>query len=475
MQSYSDRSRTLTGQRCPRQRWFEYHQPNGTKTPGIVPTRLNMDLLLGLTFHQGVEGILNQVLTGNSFTIIELDEIVKGVLEGTEGWPGMWPLLKSKGLVLGDKEDAYYVYSEQAALAEALIRAYATVVLPKLLERFEVVEVERDDHAAFTSDDETFTLNWGYRADALLMERDSLDLYILSLKTTKEFDRRKANDAERDMQGLSEVAAVDQRLQKWHQTLVKGRETWGSGYESYHDEIPDWFVHRFDEGASPSVLGVKMEYALKGRRSEYPKGSGQSFYTSPLIRPWYTDGTYTPKRKGASSVPEGYACMWEFQDDLGGNHTLGSGWRPRNIWEAPGGVKGWIETLATTSIQGKEPGYFLEQAFVLPPENFRNEDDIKRWERRMVFAEERLMEGEMKVKSWYTAEMSPDNTDLSEYEDNLDRYFPPHSNSCSYPGPCAYLSVCYGPKAYLFDPLASGLYEPRHSNHEAELVTIKGV
>ena len=218
---YSDRSRTLTGQRCPRQRWFEYHQPNGTETPGIVPTRLNMDLLLGLTFHQGVEGILNQVLTGNSFTIIELDEIVKGVLEGTEGWPGMWPLLKSKGLVLGDKEDAYYVYSEQAALAEALIRAYATVVLPKLLERFEVVEVERDDHAAFTSNDGTFTLNWGYRADALLMERDSLDLYILSLKTTKEFDRRKANDAERDMQGLSEVAAVDQRLKAWSDLLAK--------------------------------------------------------------------------------------------------------------------------------------------------------------------------------------------------------------------------------------------------------------
>ena len=226
---------------------------------------------------------------------------------------------------------------------------------------------------------------------------------------------------------------------------------------------------RYLEGMSPSVLGVKMEYALKGRRSEYPKGSGQSFYTSSLIRPWYTDGTYTPKRKGASSVPEGYACMWEFQDDLGGNHTLGSGWRPRNIWEAPGGVKGWIETLATTSIQGKEPGYFLEQAFVLPPENFRNENDIKRWERRMTFAERRVAEG-VTVVNWARRMSTAEG-----YEDALDEYFPPHSNSCTYPGPCAYLPVCYGPKAYLFDPLASGLYEPRHSNHEAELVTIKGV
>ena len=131
--------------------------------------------------------------------------------------------------------------------------------------------------------------------------------------------------------------------------------------------MPGWFSRRAALGAPPFVFGVKMEYALKGDRREYPKGSGQYFYSNPLIRPWKkasisdtpVEGYSGPRRgrprKVEASLGLPYAINWDFRDDLGANHTLGKGWRPVNIWEDMG-VKAWIEVLASESIQGLEPG-----------------------------------------------------------------------------------------------------------------------
>ena len=136
-ESFTSRSAILTRQGCPRRWWWEYGLPNKSGAPGIVPTRLNMDLLTGSEFyHIGTENLLRGA---------SVDEAVGRALEGDgSGWPGMWPLMKQKGLVLGEKEDAYYVAWEQASLVQALIRAYAIYALPKLHERFDIVEVERE-------------------------------------------------------------------------------------------------------------------------------------------------------------------------------------------------------------------------------------------------------------------------------------------------------------------------------------------
>lgn len=470
---YTDRSRTLARQKCARRGWFEYDIPNGTPIPGVVLTRLNSDLMIGSAFHTGVESLL---------TDHSPDESVWRALEGDGGhWPGFWPLVRSKGLVLGDKEDAYYVYHEQASLIEALIRGYAKYALPMLLARFDVVEVEREGNATLVDGD--FTLIWGYRADALLLERDTQDLYVLSLKTTKDFSKKKAEGGNRDMQGLSEVAAIDQRLQGWQEattqcSILQEQEFKQASLEhkleilkrgnKNPEDVPAWFVSRWEEGAPPSCFGVKMEYALKGLKLEDPKGSGVWKYSNPLIRPWKYAEDLGGKGRRAGLGNERYAISYDFTDDMGGNHRLGKGWVRINIWEDMG-VKEWIEYVADTPIQGFDSGRALAAQFALPEEFYRNDNDIERWKKRIVFAGRRQSLG---VVSTLDA-LGTGNFEV--FEDRLDEFFPPSSDQCDYPTRCVYQDICYSAnKGYLFNPMSAGIYEPRTPNHTAELVTIKG-
>lgn len=434
--AYSDRSRLIQDHRCPRARYLQYELPTGNVVNGVDTVRVNMDLLVGLMFHEGVE----HLLLGNG-----VEFAVKMAMER------FWNGTAGKSLIISDTEDANYIYQEQAALSEALIRAYNYAVLPRMLERFEVVEVEREDVSTFVLGD--FTLKWGSRVDGLLMDRETLDLYALSLKTTKEFGKRQEDSAHHDMQGLSEVVAIDQRLAKWQAQL----DTPSTSYaEAFHWDIPAWFIKRHKTGASPHVLGVIMQHALKGARRESPKGSGRWYYDSPLIRPYHYVGNPTSKRAVAPDYP--YAAYYEFRDDLGGGHRLGPQWQRENIWETIG-VKEWIDVLASTMIQGYLEGHVLEQSFVLPNEYYRNEDDMARWVKRTLYHERRRAEGAARAAVAFGT---------PAYEDVLDEYFEPHSTSCDYPGRCQYQEVCYGPKEFLLNPLSTGLYQIRSANHKIE-------
>lgn len=437
MPAYCDRSRLIQDHRCPRSRYLEYEFPTGAAVPGITSIRLSKDLMVGLLFHEGVQ----QLLLGD-----ELELAVSSAL-GT-----FWTLVKSQGLQLQDTEDAYYVYNEHAALGEALIRAYYYAVLPKLLERFTVVEVEREDVSTFTLDD--FELHWGSRADGLLLEKGTNDLYVLSLKTTKTFTKRNEDSANHDMQGLSEVAAIDQRLAKWQTELDTPPESYA---QAFHWDIPAWFIKRHKTGAPPSVFGVTMQHALKGLNLESPQGSGRWYYNSPLIRPYKFTQSGNPKSRTVR--PDYlYAAYYDYKDDLGGAHRLGPQWQRLNIWEEMG-VKEWIEILNSTMIQGYMPGHVLENSFVLPNEYYRNEDDMARWEKRTLFHERRTAEGREKALQAFGTPL---------FEEVLDEYFEPHSTSCDYPGRCKFQEICYGPKEFLLNPLATRLYQIRVPNHKVE-------
>lgn len=461
-ETFTSRSAILTRQSCGRKWWWEYGHPTGAGVPGIVSSKLNMDLLTGSGYHVGIENLLR----GSS-----LDEALGRSLEGDGiGWPGLWPLMKSKGLILSDKEDAYYVAQEQAAIVEALIRGYYFSQLPVLKARFDIIEVERDGEEIISIPEvPDFQVRFGYRADALLLEKETLDLYILSLKTAKHFYKKREEVAHRDMQGLSEVAVVDQRLGRWD-SLLKSGPSDITGFDP-RTLIPEWFYSRWREGASALVTGVKMEFALKGDRREWPKGSGKYYYSNHLIRPWkklsLAEQTVPKRRRAptASSCLElPYAVNWEFKDDLGANHTLGAGWRPVNIWEDMG-VKNWIEFLMENQIQDLQPGEAVESMFVTPFEFYRSDEDIDAWKQKTVYSERRTYEGRKKVL---------ESTTPKTYLSALNEHFDTHSDRCDYPVTCPYQPICFGgSRALLFDPLISGMYEPRVPNHANELIQIK--
>lgn len=440
MLHYSDRSRSIDFQECPRSFWYGYVFPNGTPVAGIRPDRLNMDLTTGLGFHEGC----NHLIEGCS-----VDEAVGRALEGHGKWEGYWPMVKRLGFFLESNEDAHYVAHEQAAMVEALVRGYSLFGLPEIKERFEIVEAERDEYGIFAlAKQPDFNLLWGMRGDALLMDKNTYDLFILSLKTKKEFKGIRDEKKNRyDMQGCSETATVEQRLRKWHEFLTACEPSPDAFAAA---EVPEWFKRRFKAGAGPTVMGVKMDFALKGRRAEYPPDSGRWAYSNALIRPWKRDDGL----KGS-----GYAFLYEFKDELGGNHRLGKGWNRINIWEDMG-VKEWIGLLATEEYQGLPAMSGIHRQFVFPAEYSRSENEIQDWVESRLHEEMRIYEG---VKACVPA------IGTKSLKPLLNKHFPKYSNyptDCTY---CPYEDVCHGGiEAFLHDPMSSMKFAPRVANHQAE-------
>lgn len=462
---YSDRSSCVVTQKCPRLRWYNNLYPHNTNypnktslnAPGVVPDVLDINLTLGSAFHVGIFHLLNGV---------GLDETIGRVLEGDGmGWEGYWPLVRKMSFRLEEGEDSSYVYFEQAALVEALVRGYYYYALPKLLDTYEILETEYDEEAFFSDKSiPDFRLRWGIRTDGLLRDKTTDNLFVLSLKTAKEWKRQTEENNRTDMQGLTEMGAVEQRLKRWNAEI----KTAGSGLLPLH--IPAWFVTRYVNGADPVIAGVKMEYALKGYRSEYPKGSGKWVYSNPLIRPYKrAEDLFVKKRStsGASnSVVGDYAFSWNFTDDLGGNHTLGKGWRTINIWEDMG-VKNWIEYIMENTIQGFSPGYALESQFVLPMEYTRDEQEVKRKIRQLVNQEYLVSIGTEKVTEALLNRPE-------DYIEQLDIHFKQqqdYPHSCAW---CSHKTICLGMDSYKFDPLSHPNFIPRTSNHsKAELIQIE--
>jgi hypothetical protein len=436
-----------------------------------------MNLLLGSAFHAGIECLLYYSMCHPANPMPDQEEIDNAVdycLNGGKDWGGYWPQVKSIGLSLEPEEDASYVYYEQAALVEALVRAYAIFVLPQVLDRFQVVDVEREERADFSIPG--FTLHFLARVDGILLDKSTGEIFILSLKTAKEWGKREDDSARHDMQGLSETRVVEQRLAKWHEALTEiqaqtpdyfqdGRLTQRDYTQIWGElSIPYWFIGRFLAGAPPTVSGVIMQYALKGRRENSPKGSGKYCFNNALIRPW--------KKADDLNFGGAYAIRYEFQDSMGGNHRLGKGWNRVNIWEDMG-VKKWIDLVASAEIQGFGPGSAIAAQFILPIEYFRNTEDMDRWERQVVAQEFRVARGRRRVSKeilgyYDTPEGKKEAYTPKEFEEALDVEFPMHTRACDWPTKCSFQEVCFGPKAYLHDPLSSGLYTIRTANHPAE-------
>lgn len=460
--SYVSRSQAVSFQTCPRKRWFEYEVPTKSTLGGIRLSKLDMNLHVGSCYHVGMEAL-------NSGRSVE--EAVGLALED------YWPTLKAQGYILEAGEDASYVAYEQAAMVEALVRAYAIAILPGNIDRFDIVETEKEDLAVFSQGG--FDLHFGARLDSLLVERATQDIYVQSFKTTKEWGKKSDDSARHDMQGLSETATVDQRLQKWHEALDSSQyERGGSSNpgellypvlphtrvefrnaQGVMELVPAWFVTRFLTGAAPYVMGVKMEFALKGRRSENPKGSGRYVYSNPLIRPWKK----ADDLKSFGGKAGMYAFKYEFQDEMGGNHRLGKGWNSVNIWEDMG-VKNWIELLASESIQGFVPGTALINQFVTPVEYYRNEEDIARWKRQIIAQERRIANN----KTVLAARLADGQLSLDCTEALIDDMFPMHTRACDWPTKCVFQSLCFGPRPYLIAPESSGLFTIRTVNHPTE-------
>lgn len=282
---------------------------------------------------------------------------------------------------------------EYLSLSQALVYAWNVERLPKLVEEYEILSSEQEE--------EPFDIGSGVmlmvRTDKILKRRSDGAVFVWNAKTTKICDDKWRKLWEFDPQTLSECLPVEKRL---------GRP----------------------------VDGVLIEGIQKGMELEYPQGSGNKYYNSPLIWAWENGGAWTPR--------------YEWTDESG-THRLGKGWTKKAIWrEYPLGVEGWVNYLKIN-----HPQVLTEQFCPLPP-ILRSAWQVEKWKRQTSWNELNIQH-----MARY-AQTAPPELQM------VDVLFPCESGhgNCLWPSPCPYIPLCWMNES----PDNRAAFVPRTANHEAE-------
>lgn len=380
-----DRSRLETYQRCPRRGYWNYLY----KGRGVALQQRPLPLAFGGATHLGLQRLLETGDVGVAVTaaLSEFEE-----------------QCRTRGLELNAREDQYSVFKEHAALLEALLRSWAIVRLPSFLAEYEVVDLEREEEYEIAPGIVLMA-----RADGVLRQRGTGDLFVLSFKTTKQYGLWRDQEARTDIQGISELVAVESRT-------------------------------------GERVQGIQMEYLVKGARQEWPRGSGIYQVNNPLIRPWFG--------------PMGYAHSWDW-DDADGHHTLGSKYRKVPIWEKMP-IAEWIDKLASSEIQ-PEAGECLSKYVVSPLPYLRNRDEIESWKTQVVPQARQILVNKEIVEQ----------DDTLQFHEKLDLFFPQYRHSCNYPTRCPYTDVCFGPCGPEPEESGKYVWREPHHEREVEALSAK--
>lgn len=435
---FAHRSGYDHGQRCKRFYYWRYVY----QQVGVERARLDVPLARGIYVHRGLE----QLLLNQS-----IDQAIKFALGKFDEEIGQ------RGLDVASMEDSSYVYKEQRALIEAMLYGWWKKRFPVLVEQYDILEVEREeewDLGIFQTSEGPCRVVWLGKADALLREKDSNDLFIQSFKTTADWDSRKDSAAMHDVQGLSELCAVEHRLAESWEVLHGKRNDIGIDLDS----ASPLFHYLTASEQPPKIMGIRMEHLLSGDRRDPgkgPKATGQKIQYSPLIRGYKKDGI----------TPDLDEWAWRFSwDDEFGNHRLGKGWKPLNMWEQPGGVRKWIDDLVDKQIQA-ELGDCLDSQYVFPMPYYRQEEDVDDFIQQMIAEELRKFEGKQRIRQAATPE---------EERFILNTCFPQHKHSCDYPRLCEMAEICFSP-GFADDPVRSEMYKFRDSHHAREIVFLNEI
>lgn len=384
----TDRSRTIEYQRCPRARLLCYEYMGR----GVVPPSLAIELVTGSATHVGVGSLLEGkgVEEAVGLARAEFDHELEGRKLGAQ-----------------DDESLQYTRLEQLTLVEMLVRLYHARQLPQMLEEFEILGVEREIVMPLTPD-----LGWMARADAILKRRADGDLYVYSLKTCNEFSERKDEENRLDMQGVSELAAVE------------------------------WLM-------GERVAGVKMEFLVKGKRDRYTEWKQDS----ALVRPWRRVGQFGVEWTVAGRIPcLDPGCKYH-KGRLDGWHNLGKEWERMPVWEVMT-PKEWFGTLTRGEVlpEGLDA---LAGLVASPIPYYRNQEDVGRWRRQVTSQETRVAE-DTRVCNVALATRDAELT-----EGRVDARFPQFKRSCIWPTRCPYYekdsSTCLGTGPTLMDPIGNGM------------------
>lgn len=478
MHLYSSTSATTTYQNCPRKRYYNYHHLD----TGIVPTQGSIPLATGIHVHGAIELILLSIQKHPEIMTIEgkLSHLVDGAIESllnqykSEAKEGL-----SEGTLLGGDVDTQwlnYVIAEQSALIEAMIRIWVVKELPRLLARFTIWSVEQEIAREIAPD-----IHYMTRCDAILQERDTKDLYLYSLKTIKALDSRAERSYRKDLQTVNDVVGVEWMLRERTAKLLPAIAALQQLEEF------DKIRHYLDSKVIERVAGTVFCFLLKGGRVKYDSSDpadweheqveekNERYITnSPLIRGWRRSKLTMIGDADSGFASEAYEYAHsnkriEPRNKSGfGKLSSKDGWEKFEVWETEGGVKAWVELLASGSVQ-PELGDFLSSVVVTPTEYLRYEDELNRRSLHVRSIETMVQIGMEAVEVDLAEGVTTDGA-------AVDRWFPQNTSHCHYPTPCNYLPLCWGEdwkgsmvsEEVRIDPVGSGWFTNRVAHHEAE-------
>ena len=290
-------------------------------------------------------------------------------------------------------------------------------------------QLEYDESSSYHHESEPMALM--FRPDALVRERSTGDLYIVSWKTCATFGQMTLRQCRTDMQSMSEV---------W------GREQ-GDAVEAANAD--QW-------GKQMRIEGVLYKFCCKGKRTK-DDWDGLYKQDSPLIYGWHKLGTSGEEAEWSWAYRWSDPAEINIKTGKAVGHTLGKGWQKKPIWrDYPGGVRAWIEGLAKQEIFPRYANA-LVAAFPSALPVSRRADEIERWKRQIVGQELRVNDDLVRIEA---GAVSDDDKAAM-----LDTYFPQHTSRCEDYSGCPMFDVCWTP-AVAMDPIGSGLYQIRtNPNH----------
>lgn len=393
----TDRSRIEDSEHCLRYRYWRYeYEGRGLEKPGQW-----LDPLIGTAVHTGIEYALAGKPVDEAVALGR-EEILAARREG--------PIL-----VFRPGLDPEADITEGMLMAEALTRGWCATRLEPLTSVYDVILVEREMVKDYEWNG--YTIRQLTRPDLVLRRKSDNSLFIMNLKTTSRVDQKWRDKWRYDMQTFSEALAVEELM-------------------------------------GQPVAGTIMAGLVKGSRKDYPMGSGNYHWDSPLLFAWKRDGQ-PPMTEDEWEARYEWSCE--------GPHVMGNGrkcpggksHRLSGVHKAPvsdrlGGVAGWISYLAVNDRA------LLEEQFVELTPILRSAYEIERWKRQKLPAEVRIRENRDYLHSM--PEEDPTREDL------LDRFFPMSTadGNCLWPSECMFAQVCHGVAR---DDLAGNGFAPRDPNH----------
>lgn len=501
---FTDRSGLESYSRCNRLYWWQraYNLGVDGGPGGIEPRRKSIYLVLGGAVHSGLNYLMNccrnremspmLMLTGGPRPLDIFKPSISPEFDKEFGWHS--EVMKAADLAVAEfrqamasgeiyvpdattPEQTEWKLREAKALVEGLVMVAGFRLVPNLMERFRVVEVEREKrftlatlmtppnpypeiphkHLWYKQNEEVvggcticgarpIEVIFESRADALLEERETGDLYVHSWKTSADYGRMEEQQFRHDVQGLTEAIAIEQS------SITASIERDETGHPISYTEIQDLY-----KGNAIRVQGIQMAMLLKGRKGGDKKDENTSWHgLGPGLKFHYSTITHGWRNYAHGIMPEDDCSAWAWSyfipkpENKSGQGKLGKGWEPVAIFDTyEGGTRQWILDLMAGKWQ-PECGDPFAQTLAMPEPWSRSDREMEDVVEEFQSMVEEIWSKAEEVRAAFAAE------DWDRARHLLNRHFPKNRKSCySYGSPCSMIDLCFGSDEAWQNPLGS--------------------